>query len=112
MSISVSVYHDEDGLVFRKYQADSGISYIAVPEDQIDLDDTSQLVRHGNPGSGNCGYYPLNLLFKSRRVQVAAAAKQKRRPPPMHWVSYARQFLRSHGIGTEAIKDERCTATA
>lgn len=92
-----NVYHEEEGVVFKKIQSDSGISYLSIPLEEVD-DANGLLVRHGNPSSGHCGYYPVPLLFVDRTVRKTVAAKLSRRPPNEFWVGRVRQFLESQGL--------------
>ncbi|QTH80503.1 hypothetical protein PA10_00305 [Pseudomonas phage pPa_SNUABM_DT01] len=86
----MNVYHEQEGLVFRKIKGEAGISYIAVPVEQVP-DTTKEvpydlLVRHGNPHTGNCGYYPLSLLLATPDRRWYAAQRANKRPPTEEWV--------------------------
>lgn len=47
-------------------------------------------VRHGNPRTGKCGYYPLPLLFGALADRLQAATEQGKRPPAERWVRHVR----------------------
>ncbi|MNP89183.1 hypothetical protein D3C85_15870 [compost metagenome] len=94
----MNVYHEEGGLVFRKIQADTGISYLSVPVEEVKVGNPELLVRHGDPESGSCGYYPLRLIFTNRDVRIAVAAKSGKRPPHEGWVVRTRNALTANGI--------------
>lgn len=95
----VNVFHD-DGSVFLKLEADTGISYIAVELDEItkETDNRSLLVRHGNPEKGTCGYYPLMLLFATPERRFKAARKANKRPPSEYWVGKMKNMLTESGM--------------
>lgn len=97
----VNVFHD-DGSVFLKLEADTGISYIAVELDEItkETDNRSLLVRHGNPEKGACGYYPLMLLFATPERRFKAARKANKRPPSEYWVNRMKEDLNYKGLPT------------
>lgn len=92
----VNVYHDEEGLVFKKIQADSGISYLSIPVEEVD-DARDLLVRHGSPAKG-CGYYPVGLLFEERTVRRKVADRLSKRPPNESWVGRMRNLLEQQGL--------------
>lgn len=96
----IHVYHEENGLIFRKLQADSGISYIAVPLEEVEEEPTIKglLVRHGNPYTGQCGYYPLSLLLVTPDKRYEIAEKQHKRPPNEGWVQRMLSDLKSEGL--------------
>jgi hypothetical protein len=94
------VYHEEQGLIFRKFQADTGISYIAVPIEELDDQEPLKglLVRHGNPYTGQCGYYPLSLLLVTPNKRHEVAQKQHKRPPNENWVQRILNDLKDEGL--------------
>lgn len=94
----VNVYHQEEGLIFRKITAESGISYIAVDLADIDEVYDDLLVRHGDPEKGHCGYYPIKLLYADRGVRQRAAAKARKRAPGEYWVRRQRLALEEAGF--------------
>lgn len=98
MSTSINVYHEPEGVIFRKIQADSGISYIAIPVEEIDEVSRDLLVRHGNPETGHCGYYPLGLLLVDSTTRRKVAACSRKRPPSETWVSRTKQLLQAEGL--------------
>lgn len=101
MNSSINVYHEPDGQVFRKIQAESGITYLAVDLDEIpeDLDEARDLlVRHGNPDTGRCGYYPLSLLVATPATRGFIAWKSGKKPPSDFWVRKTLEVLKANGI--------------
>lgn len=83
----MNIFHDTEGLVFEKHQADTGISYLAVPiGDVIEGPFDGLLVRHGDADTGECGYYPLSLILSSPYVRAKIAAIKQKRPPNERWV--------------------------
>lgn len=94
----VSVYHQEEGVVFRKITGEEGISYIAVDLADIGEDKNDLLVRHGDPEKGYCGYYPIKLLYADRGVRQRAAVKARKRAPSEYWVNRTRRLLETHGL--------------
>lgn len=97
--MTTQVYHEEHGLIFRKFEADTGISYLSVPiEDLKEEPVKGLLVRHGNPFTGQCGYYPLSLLFATRDDRREVAQKHHRKPPRESWVRQTLYALQSHGV--------------
>jgi len=93
------IYHEEDGLVFHKVEADTGISYLSVPITEV-TDPQGLLVRHGNPVTGHCGYYPVSLVFANPEQRAAAAARRAKRPPNERWIDRTRALLETHGLQT------------
>ncbi len=94
----VSVYHQEEGVVFRKITGEEGISYIAVDLADISEDKNDLLVRHGDPERGYCGYYPVKLLYADRGVRQRAAVKARKRAPGEYWVRRQRLALEEAGF--------------
>ncbi len=94
----VNVYHQEEGLVFRKITGEEGISYIAVDLADIGEDKNDLLVRHGDPERGYCGYYPVKLLYADRGVRQRAAIKARKRAPGEYWVHRQRRALEASGF--------------
>ncbi len=92
----INIYHEEEGLVFKKIQADTGISYLSIPVEEVD-DARDLLVRHGTPEKG-CGYYPVGLLFEERTVRRKVANRLSKRPPNETWVNRTRRLLETHGL--------------
>ncbi|MNH65411.1 hypothetical protein D3C73_174200 [compost metagenome] len=94
------VYHEEQGLIFRKLEADTGISYISVPLEELKWVDTVKglLVRHGNPFTGQCGYYPLSLLFVTPDKREEVALRNQKRPPDEGWVRRTLDNLQIEGL--------------
>jgi len=92
----MNIYHEKQGLVFQKIQADSGISYLSVEPETID-DASGLLVRHGTPDK-KCGYYPVTLLFEERTVRRKVASRLSKRPPNETWVSRMRRLLEEQGL--------------
>lgn len=83
----MNIFHDAEGLVFEKHQADTGISYLAVPLDNVmNGPFDGLLVRHGDAGTGECGYYPLSLILSSPFVRAKIAQSKQKRPPNERWV--------------------------
>jgi hypothetical protein len=98
---AINIYHERHGVVFRKIQADSGISYIAVdlediPEDLINARDL--LVRHGTVTGGQCGYYPLSLLLVAPVKRLTVANKAGKKPPSENWVRRTLSALQANGV--------------
>lgn len=93
----VAVDHHE-GMVFNKYQADSGITYFPVDPSEASPTDRSLLVRHGNPETGRCGYYPLWLIFRDKEARLIAAAEARKRPPSECWVNHIKTQLEEAGV--------------
>ncbi|MNZ52698.1 hypothetical protein D3C78_705550 [compost metagenome] len=97
----MNVYHEREGLIFRKIEGEEGISYISVPveelQDSIDLS-RDLLVRHGNPSTGHCGYYPLSLLTATPDRRYSAAQKARKRPPSEDWVRRTLMALEFGGL--------------
>ncbi|MCY1284368.1 hypothetical protein D9M68_18310 [compost metagenome] len=96
-----NVYHERYGIVFRKIQADSGISYIAVSPSDVpeDLDSARDLlVRHGTVDGGRCGYYPLSLLVATPVKRYIVANKAGKKPPSESWVRRTLTALEANGI--------------
>lgn len=97
--MNTQVYHEEQGLIFRKFQADTGISYVSVPVEDLGTEDMKGLlVRHGNPFTGQCGYYPLSLLLVTPRKRHEVAAKLHKRPPNEEWVKRTLTALECEGV--------------
>jgi hypothetical protein len=96
----VNIVHDPEGIVFRKYEAESGITYLSVPIEEVDVNDTSLLVRHGTIHDDKCGYYPLNLLFKDRNTQMFVAKRAQRKAPSVRWINTMKQRLERAGVST------------
>jgi hypothetical protein len=96
----IQVYHEENGLIFRKHEADTGISYIAVPIEELEPEEPLKglLVRHGNPHTGQCGYYPLSLLLTTPDKRYEIASKQHKRPPNENWVQRILSDLKCEGL--------------
>lgn len=94
----MNIYHDPKGLVFRKFTADSGISYLSVPLEDVDLDDTTLLVRHGKAETGRCGYYPLKALYQSQEERQHLASTLGKRPPSEDWINRIRHVLETQGL--------------
>ncbi|MNO12927.1 hypothetical protein D3C76_25450 [compost metagenome] len=97
----MNVYHEPAGLIFRKIQGEEGISYISIPvEDLNECVDPGRelLVRHGNPVTGRCGYYPLGLLFATPDHRERIARKSNKRPPAEGWVRNTLQILEEEGV--------------
>jgi hypothetical protein len=94
------VYHEENGLIFRKLEGETGISYISVPLEELKWTDTTKglLVRHGNPFTGQCGYYPLSLLFVTPDKREEVAIRNQKRPPSEDWVKRTLDNLQCEGI--------------
>lgn len=93
----MNVYHEEKGIVFRKLEAETGISYISVCLDDPSLTSLhGLLVRHGNPFTGECGYYPLSLLLSSENKRVEIAEKIGKRPPSEFWVNRMLEELKDY----------------
>lgn len=94
----MNIYHQEDGIIFRKVEGEAGISYIAVDLNEIGDDTKGLLVRHGDPRTGNCGYYPISLLYSGKEARIKAASRNGKRPPSESWVKRTRRLLRTHGF--------------
>ena len=94
----VNVYHQEEGVVFRKISGEEGISYITVDLTDIGEDKNDLLVRHGDPEKGYCGYYPVKLLYADRGVRQRAAVKARKRAPSEYWVRRQRLALEEAGF--------------
>lgn len=97
----IHVYHEERGLIFRKHEADTGISYVAVPLEELVWPEESMkglLVRHGNPHTGECGYYPLSLLLVTPNKRHEIASKNRKRPPNEGWVQRMLDELKCEGL--------------
>lgn len=93
----MNVYHQETGVIFKKLEAESGISYVSVDINDPELTSLhGLLVRHGNPHSGECGYYPLSLLLSNESKRIEIAEKIGKRPPSEYWVSRTLQELKDH----------------
>jgi hypothetical protein len=98
---TTNVYHEPYGVVFRKIQAESGISYLAVNIDDVpeDLDSARDLlVRHGTPYDGRCGYYPLSLLVAPATTRSTVANKAGKKPPSENWVRRTINSLEANGL--------------
>lgn len=93
--MSVPVCHEE-GLVFIKVQADTGITYVSV-DPQAYTDTQQLLVRHGNPETGRCGYYPVSLLLANTHARRQAAYRRGKRPPSENWVETCVKLLSEAG---------------
>src|SRR5690606_14238255 len=52
------------------------------------------LVRHGHPG--NCGYYPLALLFATKEKRRDGASNPNRTPPSQEWVAGKRKQVEDY----------------
>lgn len=94
----VNVYHQEEGVVFRKITGEEGISYITVDLTDIGEDKNDLMVRHGDPEKGYCGYYPVKLLYADRGVRQRAAVKARKRAPSEYWVCRQRLALEEAGF--------------
>jgi len=97
---TMNVHHDEEGLLFRKYEAETGISYIEVPTPvpAEPLDIKGLLVRHGTVESGRCGYYPVSLLLANPGQRRLEAKRRGKRPPSEHWVRRTAELLTEKGL--------------
>lgn len=93
----INVYHEPYGLVFQKVEGDTGISYLSIPVKEVE-DISGLLVRHGDPRSGRCGYYPVTLLFTDQSKRSEIAAKLDKRPPSETWVERTRNALETNGL--------------
>lgn len=90
--------HHHDGILFTKVEADTGITYMAVDPTEVKVLDHDLLVRHGDPTSGNCGYYPLWLLATTREVRRRIANNRGKRPPQEVWVEKMKTTLVASGV--------------
>jgi hypothetical protein len=82
-----------DGVLFVKVEADSGITYLAVEPSTTTELTRDLLVRHGDPTSGQCGYYPAWLLFENDLTRVSKANRLNKRPPQPGWCNKMIQTL-------------------
>lgn len=94
--MNINVHH-HDGVMFVKSQADTGITYISVDPTDVDQVSTDLLVRHGDPESGRCGYYPVWLLLASETTRARQAYKRSKQPPSENWVDRAKKTLADAG---------------
>ncbi len=93
----INIYHEPNGVIFKRVEGESGISYLAV--DLADIEDgKGLLVRHGDPRTGRCGYYPLTLIYSDTSKRIEIAEKHARRPPNEDWVHRTRQYLETQGV--------------
>jgi len=93
----MNVYHEPNGLLFRKLEGEVGISYVAIDPDEVDGNLTGLLVRHGSPESG-CGYYPASLVMADSELREKVAAVKGRRKPSERWIGQIRNRLIESGI--------------
>lgn len=83
----MNIVHDSEGLVFEKHHGDAGITYMSVPIDVVISGPfEGLLVRHGDAGTGECGYYPLSLILSSPEFRAKVAQLKQKRPPNERWV--------------------------
>lgn len=94
----MKVYHEPHGYIFRKLTGEEGISYVSVPDDQVTLADRTLLVRHGDIESGECGYYPLYLIYRDEEFRQVKAQSVGKRPPSVGWVAHVQFKLDSVGL--------------
>jgi hypothetical protein len=97
MNTTINVDH-QDGVVFAKVQADTGITYVAVDPTEVKQPDRGLLVRHGRPENGQCGYYPLYLILESDSFRRTKAKSLGKRPPTPEWVAKIRTTLAEAGV--------------
>lgn len=93
----VSVDH-QPGVVFTKFQAETGITYLAIEPSEVVAPAKGLLVRHGSPETGQCGYYPLYLLLSPEPVRQIKAEALGKRPPSVDWVNRTRKVLADAGV--------------
>lgn len=94
---TVAIDH-QDGVIFNKVQADTGITYMAVDPAEVKQPERGLLVRHGRPENGQCGYYPLYLLLESDSYRRNKAKQLGKRPPTPEWVQRTRAVLADAGV--------------
>lgn len=93
----MNVYHEPQGLLFRKLEGEVGISYVAIDPEETDGDLTGLLVRHGRPDTG-CGYYPASLVMADPELRDKVARVKGKRKPSESWINHIRNRLNESGI--------------